>query len=130
MPVCRELQDEQSVSDLVKTIVRQLSAVDKGIGLESVNIESMPVRDRFVIFTETKDGMPVISVIRQDPSGRSELLDHDQIRDEGISDIITKLNAAITAGQPVKTPQPEAFIPGAKDAKGEAVCHAGSNRYA
>ncbi len=116
-----ELQDEQAVSDLVKTIVRQLSVADKGIGLENVNIESMPARDRFVIFTETKDGMPVISVIRQDPSGRSEVLDQDQIRDEGISDIITKLNAVVIEGQPVDSQQPEAFIPGAKDAKAEAT---------
>ena len=118
---CRELQGEQSVSDLVKTIVRQLSAVDKGIGLESVDIGSMPARDRFVIFAETKDGMPVISVIRQGASGRSELLDHDQIRDEAILNVITKLNVAITTGQPVKTPQPEGFVSGAKDAKGESV---------
>lgn len=116
-----ELLDERSVSDLAKAIIRQLSFIDKGIGLKSVNSESMAVRDRFVIFTETTDGMPVISVVRQDPSGRSELLDHDQIRNQGIVNSITKLNSAITAGQPVKTQQSEEFNAGGGHTKVETA---------
>lgn len=91
-----ELQDEKVVSDLVKTVVRQLSVTDKSIGLESGNIESILVRARFILFTETKNDMPVVSIIRQEASGRSEPLTEDQVPAGDILDVITKIKAFIT----------------------------------
>ncbi len=100
-------QDDQAFSDLARTLVRQLSALDTGIGLKSASVEPIPVRNRFIVSVEMNDGMPVISAIRQDCSGVAEVLSQDQARDEGISDIIMKLNTVKTAVGPRDALPPE-----------------------
>lgn len=99
----RNLEDEEIIRAMVKVAAQKPAAATPRIGLRLADIESIPVRDRFILFTETKNDVPVVSIIRQKASGRSEPVTGNQVPEADIQDVITKIREFIT--EQVNLPQ-------------------------
>lgn len=59
----------QSPAVISREVARALSRIDAGIGMETGDLNSITVRDKFVISVDVRDDLPVPSIIRHGPPG-------------------------------------------------------------
>ncbi len=87
--------DEEALQPFVKEVGSRLSAAASGIGLKVADIETVPVRDRFILLSGTGDATPVIPVILRKVPGGPDQIGKVQVPAGDIQDIITKIKAFI-----------------------------------
>lgn len=90
-----DAKGEEAIRALVRESGRQLSAAASGIGLKTASIETVPVQDKFMIIGETRDDTPVVSVVRQDMSGRSEPVTQGDVQEGDVQDVIARIKAFV-----------------------------------
>lgn len=87
--------DEEALQSFVMEVGSRLSAAAPGIGLKVADIETVPVRDRFILLSGARDITPVIPVILREAPGGPGQTDKVLVREGDIHDIIKKIKAFI-----------------------------------
>lgn len=122
-----EEQKERAMTGLSNGVAPELPRMDAGMGTRIDKLDSTGIGDKFNISLDPEQTGPAVSVMRQGPSGKMELLNNGENRiDQGnVIAVVRRLSAAL-AGEAIKAPPTDAAKPDGVEGKGQ-VTFAGGN---